>query len=187
MHLRLACSLFGHKLAVNVRPRALCHNAAVMADWLSDRERAYRERKASEQVETKAQLHKAKILEANARRLLDELTSVVQRDVTRYSEKFKDDADRQVSFSAKPSGGFKLEKSHYPAAAVETSLERSNDAIIAIYRMRRSNNSEVFEKTVRIALKVDANDNVLMERPGGHNTSDLEDVSRALIEDVLFA
>ena len=129
---------------------------------------------------------KAKVLEAKARLLLDAIVDVVTKDVADYSERFKGDPTRKVDFNAKPSGGFSLYKSHYPAASLECTLEYGNTQIKALYAFRNGEMSEAITRPVLLALEVDVNDNVFV-RASDRNLTTTADVSRYLIEKVLFA
>ncbi len=153
--------------------------------WIDDGEMAYRQKKASQDTAQQMQLHHADVLGAKARPLLDELVEVVARDVANYSERFKADPQQRVDFTRMPSGGFKLDKAHYPAASVECSLEGDQIKVV-----RSSRPGPMLEANVRPAylrLEVDSNDNVVVKAPPGKSFVSLDDVSRYLIARVLFA
>lgn len=153
--------------------------------WIDDGERKYREQKATQQTQQQIQLHKAEVLQAKARPVLDQLVEVVARDVLNYSERFKTDPERRVDFTKKSSGGFKLDKAHYPAASVECSLE--GDQIKAVHSHRPGQMSEANITPSYLRLEIDGNDNVTIKPPPGETFTSLDDVSRYLIERVLYA
>ena len=147
--------------------------------WIDDGEKAYREKKASEDTAQQIQLRNTEVLRAKARLFLDELVEVVARDVANYSERFKADPEQRVDFTKKPSGGFKLDKAHYPAASVECSLE--GDQIKVVHSSRPGPMSEADVRPSYLSLEVDSNDNVVVKAPPGKSFVGLDDVSRYLI------
>ena len=113
------------------------------------------------------------------------LVNVVRRDVDRYKEKFKSDADRRVDFSEKPSGEFEVYKSVFPSASVKCTLDLPAQAIVAHYAFTRDDSRPPRERWQRIELRVDAADNIELRSERRH-FSNLDEVSRFLLEPVLF-
>ncbi len=153
--------------------------------WIDDGEVAYRQKKASQDSAQRTQLRGTEVLLAKARPFLDELVEVVARDVANYSERFKADPEQRVDFTKKPSGGFKLDKAHNPAASVECSLE--GNQIKVVHSSRPGPTSEADVKLSYLSLEVNSNDNVMVKAPPGKSFVSLDDVSRHLIARVLFA
>ena len=161
-----------------------------MADWLEDRITHLREQRDAEQLAklpaAQLEAHKAEVLRSKAHPLLDELTEIVKADFGRYDENFRDEPERQVSFTAKPAGGFKLSKPHYPAVEMDCSLDLASRAIRAEYVMTASTYATPHNQTIEVVLDVDWHDHVTMS-VGKHRVRALGDLSRILIERVLFA
>jgi len=161
-----------------------------MADWLEERIAHLREQQDAEQLAKRPaaelEAHKAEVLRSKARPLLDELTEIVTTDFGRYDENFRDEPERQVSLTVKPSGGFKLVKLHYPAVDMECSLDLASRAIRAEYIMTASTYGTPHHQTIEVILDVDWHDNVTLS-VGKHRVRTLGDLSRILIERVLFA
>ena len=156
-----------------------------MADWIDDKERELRNGQQVERERADLQLHKARIVEAKGRDVLDALVNVVRRDVDSYAEKFKSEPDRRVDFSEKPSGEFEVYKSVFPAASVKCTLDLPAQAIIAHYTFTRDQSTPPRERWQRIELRVDAADNIELRSERRH-FSNLDEVSRFLIEPILF-
>ena len=163
----------------------LCNDRPTMANWIDDKERELRNGQQLERQRADLQVHKARIVEAKGREVLDALVNVVRRDVDRYKEKFKSDADRQVDFSEKPPGDFEVYKSVFPAASVKCSLDLSTQAIVAHYAFTRDRSRPPRERWQRIELRVDAADNIELRSERRH-FSNLDEVSQFLLEPVLF-
>lgn len=178
----LMLETFGVRLLF-VAQRELC-DTAQMADWIKNKAQTYQRSQNAAQTAEEVRLHKAKLIEARARELLDKITEAVRRDVAEYQEEFKNHPERRVTFNAKPSGGFKLDKSHYPAAYVETSLE--GNRIRADYMSRHSSESPTQRHTKYLGFEVDINDDICV-RADDRNFSNFEDISRYLIEPVFDA
>ena len=163
----------------------LCNDRPTMANWIDDKERELRNGQQLERQRADSQVHEARIVEAKGREVLDALVNVVRRDVDRYKEKFKSDADRQVDFSEKPPGDFEVCKSVFPAASVKCSLDLSTQAIVAHYAFTRDRSRPPRERWQRIELRVDAADNIELRSERRH-FSNLDEVSQFLLEPVLF-
>ena len=163
----------------------LCNDRPTMANWIDDKERELRNGQQLERQRGDLQVHEARIVEAKGREVLDALVNVVRRDVDRYKEKFKSDADRQVDFSEKSSGDFEVYKSVFPAASVKCTLDLSTQAIVAHYAFTRDRSRPPRERSQRIELRVDAADNIELRSERRH-FSNLDEVSQFLLEPVLF-
>src|SRR2546423_506123 len=65
----------------------VCQNRA-MADWIDEHAEQVLNRQKQQRTEEELQLHKAEIVKAKARAVLDALTAQVQKDFERYDAKF---------------------------------------------------------------------------------------------------
>jgi hypothetical protein len=161
-----------------------------MADWLDERLKQFLAQREAEQLARRSaaelEAHKNEVLRRKARGLLDDLTARVKRDFERYDEHFRNEPERHVSFAAKPSGGFTLSKNHYPTVQMESALADESRAIRAEYVMTLSAAGTPHHQTVDVILDVDGHDNLSMN-VGKQRVETLEDLSRILIERVLFA
>jgi hypothetical protein len=167
--------------------RDVCQNPR-MADWMDEREKAHQRQQESQNREADLQLHRYKILEAKSRPLLDALAAQVGKDVERYNDKVGSDASRRVQFFANPSGGFKLERPHFPSASLHCNLPHGATAIIADYAFTLNHESGTHTWVVPFPLGVDSGDNLMIGKPDGSGVkfANLADVSKALIERVLY-
>jgi hypothetical protein len=161
-----------------------------MADWLDERIAHFLEQRDAEhqarRPAAELEAHKADVLRVKARPLLDDLTAQVQHDFERYDGNFHDEPERQVRFTPKPAGGFKLSKAHYPAVDMECSLDLATRAIKAEYTMLSTAHGTPHHQTIDVFLDVDTRDHVVIN-VGKHRVRSLGDLSRILIERVLFA
>ena len=161
-----------------------------MGDWLDERVKQFLDQKEAEQLARRSaaelETHKTEVLRLKARGLLDALTARVKNDFERYDEHFRNEPERHVSFAAKPSGGFQLSKNHYPTVKMESSLADESRTIRAEYIMMLSAAGTPHHLTVDVILDVDGHDNLSMH-VGKQRVETLEDLSRILIERVLFA
>ena len=156
-----------------------------MTDWIKGRRKEYDARKQAEQDAGRLQVHKAGVLKERARSVLDAVTEAVTRHVEEYQQEFDGLPEKRVDFNRKPSGGFSLYKATYPAASVETMLDPATNSIVGRYSFRLNSNADTRTSQVTIQLGVDDRDNIVMSIPG-QNVATPEDVSRYLIEKVLF-
>ena len=162
----------------------VCDNPDTMV-WIDDEEKQYRERRKAKKREEDLQCDRAEAIRAQARPLLDALVEVVESDVKNYSERVKDDSERRAVFNRKPSGGFKLDRLHYPSASVDCSLDLDNEQIRAEYGFRKDGTSQTRREHVSLQLDVDESGNVEIKNPDGVVCTRYE-ASRLLIQHVLF-
>src|SRR5688500_19509787 len=107
-----------------------------MTDWIKGRRQAYESKKQAEQDAGRLQVHKADVLKERARSVLDGLTDIVARHVEEYQQEFDGIPEQRVDFNRKPSGGFTLYNTKYPAASVECTLDLATNSFLARYSFR---------------------------------------------------
>ena len=156
-----------------------------MADWINEKEKAYREQEAHAKRAGDMQLHRRKILDTKGRDLLDALTAQVQQDVTAYRQHVIGRPDREVDFNVRPSGGFSLTQSHFPAASVQCTLDLAAGVINVDYAFTRNHESDTHTVVEHVKIGCDANDNLILGASDQRSGS-LADASRAIIERVLY-
>lgn len=163
--------------------RRKAHNNRM--SWIDDREQQYRTRQAGEDAKNQLQLHKADVVKAKARPTLDHLVEVVKAQVAEFLEKAKDEPDRRVDFTAKPSGGFKLSRLSYPSVELECALNGAMLKVTQVYCPMQDAKPALTESYLR--FEVDESDNVVIaDHRNGKGFTSLENVSRFLIEPVLY-
>lgn len=156
-----------------------------MADWINEKEQAYREQEAHAKRAGDLQLHCRKILDKKGRGLLDALTAQVQQDVTTYRQHVIGRPDREVDFNVRPSGGFSLTQSHFPAASVQCTLDLAAGVIHVDYAFTRNHESGTHTVAEHVQIGCDANDNLILGA-SDRRFGSLPDASRAIIERVLY-
>lgn len=157
-----------------------------MADWLDEKDQAFRARKDAARLSAAHQRHVTETIEARAREALDAIVEAVSRDVERYREKVKDDDDRRVDFTAKPSGGFILDKPIFPSVHLECTLDTAAHVIRAEYALANSQSSGARTRSIRINIALGQADDLVLTTPERGVLPNMAEVSRYLIEPVLF-
>jgi hypothetical protein len=170
--------------AVNVVAGDLCENAPSMADWIKERAKALLDDDERKRLEQESQMRRDKLVQANGRKLLDDLTNAVEADVNHYHQEMPGERNR-VDFHKNPSGGFELSKSHYPAAHLECKLDASVGILVVDYAFTPSATSGTHETVRHFTIQSDEADNLILS-DGSAPFPDLRAASRVIIEKVLF-
>jgi hypothetical protein len=155
-----------------------------MADWIKERAKAHLDDDERKRLELESRKRLDKLVQANGRKLLDDLTNAVEADVKHYHQEMPGDRNR-VDFHKNPSGGFTLSRSHYPAASLECRLDASVGILQVDYSFTPSATSGTHETVRHFTIQSDAADNLILS-DGSAPFPDLPAASRVIIEKVLF-
>jgi hypothetical protein len=101
-----------------------------MSDWMDDREARIRAAQEALNIDAARQQKRRAVINEKSRSLLDALTAQVSADVDRYRQKAEGRAEGTVDFTAHPSGGFSLSRSHFPAASVRCRFDPDDAGVI---------------------------------------------------------
>jgi hypothetical protein len=156
-----------------------------MGDWIE--EKASRIKKKQDQAEDARQsgIHEADVISLQGRDILEQLETVVRRDVEKWNAHFGDDPRRRIDSVGKLTpNGFVVQKNGYPTATLRAFFDPDSKSIqFTVSKLRAIGEGEYSIRGL-FHLNLSAEEEIYLTNRSGKRFPFL-DASRHLLEAVL--
>jgi hypothetical protein len=151
-----------------------------MQNWIDETVERVKERDERRQREREWQLHKAAVMPSKAKRLWEELSACLERDVEAFNERFSNERERQFVIQ-KPSSSFVVRRTFFPSVELRIQVNAQEGFIEWKKITRRSSEGSHRQTSGRFRLDLHETD-ILYIVNSEDSTITCEECSEALLK-----